>query len=138
MDNENLVRNFIDVIWNKHQLNQINEFCSKDAVIISPHGEITGLEKIKKYVNAILVGFPDIAYTILDIFSAENKVIVRWEGKGTHKGIFSGNAPTNKKMTYEGINVYEIENNKIKETWVNADLYGLLKQLGVIHIPSHR
>ncbi len=137
MNHEEIIKKMIDATWNKHNPNACNEFYHVNAVVCGPHGNIVGLENIKTFMKDMLVGFPDLEYKALEVFSSGNKVVVRWQGKGTHKGIFLGNAPTNKKMHYEGISIYVIENQKIKEYYVSADLYGLLKELGLISLSAH-
>jgi predicted ester cyclase len=40
--------------------------------------------------------------------------------------------PTGKKIDLSGIEIFRIENGKIAEIWGQADLLGLMQQLGVI------
>lgn len=51
---------------------------------------------------------------------------------GVHKGEFMGLPPTGKPITMTGIEIFRIENDKIVELWGEANLLGLMMQLGII------
>ncbi|HEY7030438.1 MAG TPA: ester cyclase [Thermomicrobiales bacterium] len=57
-------------------------------------------------------------------------VTVRWTLRGTHLGEFRGVPPSGAEVTYTGISIFRIECGRIVETWDEADLYGLLQQIG--------
>jgi predicted ester cyclase len=57
-------------------------------------------------------------------------VAVRTTFKGVHKGEFFGVAPTGKDVTMPITLIYRIAGGKIAEHWMNADLLGLMQQLG--------
>lgn len=136
MSHEEVVKKTVDIVWNNAQLHSIAEFYHPNVIIHGAHGDIVGIENFKNTVQDLHIAFPDLKFKIIDIIASGNKVVIRWTATGTHKGIFLGNAPTQKKMTYQGISVFLFENNKIKEYWYETDLFGLLKQLGVLHAPA--
>ncbi len=71
--------------------------------------------------------------TIEDIIAEGDKVWVRFKATGTHKGEYRGLAPTGKKITVMGVDIYRIVNGKVVETgWIVEDTLDLYKQLGVI------
>jgi len=67
-----------------------------------------------------------------DMLVAEDKVIVWWTCRGTHRGSFLGLAPTEKVVTFTGINIYRIANGQIAERWANEDGISLYQQLGIL------
>lgn len=77
----------------------------------------------------------DIKGTIDVIFSKGDRLINRVTIKGKHIGPFLGIAPTGKEVEWTTIEVYRIENGKIKERFAIDDMFGLLAQLNV-EIPS--
>jgi predicted ester cyclase len=58
--------------------------------------------------------------------------MTRWFCRGTHKGDFSGFAPTGRQFTISGITVARLANGRIAEAYVNWDALGLMQQLGVV------
>jgi predicted ester cyclase len=60
-----------------------------------------------------------------------DKVVMAWTATGTHKGDLRGIAPTNKKISIEGITISRHANGKLVESRVNWDALGMMQQLGV-------
>ena len=71
-------------------------------------------------------------WQIEDIFSADDKVVVRWTGSGTHVGEINGIPPTGNKIRVDAIAIHRMAGNKIAETWEVWDTLGFLQQLGVV------
>jgi hypothetical protein len=53
-----------------------------------------------------------------------------------HKGEFQGIPPTGKELSVTGTDIYRIVDGKIVEPWVEADMLGLMQQLGVLSTPG--
>jgi len=66
---------------------------------------------------------------IIDVISGD-KVAARFTAHGIHKGAFMGLPPTGKLIAMTGIEVFRTENGKIAELWGEANLFGLMQQLG--------
>ena len=68
-----------------------------------------------------------------DVFSAGDKVVVRWTGAGKHVGDVNGIPATGKAVeNISAISIHRMSNGKIAETWEVWDTLGFLQQLGVI------
>jgi predicted ester cyclase len=72
-----------------------------------------------------------------DILEDGNKVAARGTWSGVHTSTFNGIAPTNKKVQLTFITICEIENNEIKNQWVEMDSMSLMMQLGAMPEPAH-
>jgi len=81
-------------------------------------------------VERFLTGLPDLKFTVDDTISEKDKLVVAWTITGTHRGEFLGVPPTNKRVSFSGITINQIENGKILESTVIWDGLGLLKQFG--------
>jgi predicted ester cyclase len=80
--------------------------------------------------------FPDLKFTV-DLVAAEGDLAAtHWTATGTHRGEWQGIAPTNREVTWQGINIFRIECGQIVESWSEADHLGLLSQLGATDIPT--
>ena len=72
-------------------------------------------------------------HMIVDEMIAENdRVMERWTFYGTQQGEHSSLPPTNKPVTYSGINIFRIAEGKIVEIWDISDRLWLWHQLGVL------
>ena len=59
-------------------------------------------------------------------------VATRWRFTAVQSGDYEGLAPTDKEVTWMGIQIDRFENGKIAESWVDWDKYGLFAQLGLV------
>ena len=82
------------------------------------------------------VAFPDLHATIEDLVAEGQKVVVRGSIRGTHQGELMGIPPTGKPVTVTLIDVNRIEGGKLAERWAEADMLGMLQQLGVVPGPA--
>ena len=69
---------------------------------------------------------------IEELFSADDRVVVRWTGTGTHTGTVNGIPPTGKSVRVDAITIHRMAGGKIAETWEVWDTLGFLQQLGVV------
>ena len=71
-------------------------------------------------------------WQIEEIFSAGDRVVVRWTGSGTHVAEVMGIPPTGKTLSIDAITIHRMDNGKIAETWEVWDTLGFLQQIGVV------
>lgn len=81
---------------------------------------------------AVIDAFPDIKWTIEDIISEGDKVVVRWHWNGIHKAPFRGIPPSNKAVVDNANVIYQLKDGKITASWIQGDRLGVLTQIGVI------
>jgi steroid delta-isomerase-like uncharacterized protein len=86
----------------------------------------------KQFVAAVIKAFPDINHHILDIVAEGDKVAIRLNITGTHKGEFQRVPPTEKEVSIDGMDFLTIVDGKIVEEWLNSDMMGLMQQIGAI------
>ena len=111
-------------------ITRMDEFISPNYV---DHTNQLTLEGAKQFYTMIFKGFPDYNITAEDIIAEGEKVWVHSTTTMTHTGEFRGIAPTGKKITITGVNIYRMgEDGKMVEGWSVTDSLNLLKQLGLI------
>jgi len=81
--------------------------------------------------KSFYAGFPDLSHEFEDLFAVDDRVVLRAIDSGTHVGEFMGLAPTGRPVKFGIIAVFRFEEGRIAEAWEEADLLGLLGQLGV-------
>jgi len=74
----------------------------------------------------------DGRWTIEEIFSAPDRVVVRWTGSGSHVGDLNGVPATGRPIRVDAITIHRMVDRKIAETWEVWDTLGLLQQIGVV------
>jgi predicted ester cyclase len=73
---------------------------------------------------------------IEDEVAEGNKVAARGYFTGTHQGGFMGIPATNKTIHVKYIDIWTVEDGKLKDNWIQMDMLGLMQQLGVIPAPG--
>jgi steroid delta-isomerase-like uncharacterized protein len=132
--NKNVVRRLFEEVWNKGNLSVADELFAPNYA----HHDLStpdvgrGPESEKKRATLYRTAFPDLRLTIEDIIAEGETVMARWSCRGTHKGDFSGIAPTGKQINISGVTIARLANGKFAEGWVNWDALGLMQQLGVV------
>jgi steroid delta-isomerase-like uncharacterized protein len=128
--NKTLARRWFEDLFSRGDLDAADEILSQDFLDHLTHEDERGLEELKHYVGIYRNAFPDIEDTVEDIVAEGEKVVVRWKSSGVHEGEFMGVAPTGTHVTFTGMRLFRIADNKIVESWVNLDERGLQEQLG--------
>jgi steroid delta-isomerase-like uncharacterized protein len=86
----------------------------------------------KQFYAAAWSAFPDLHHEILDIVAEGDKVAVRYNIIGTHKGELQGIPPTGKKVSFSAMDFITLMDGKVAEEWEIADTMGLMQQIGAI------
>ncbi len=136
--NKKLVLRWKEEIWNKRNLNIIDELYAPDYVghIIGAPGPVRGREALKQLVAAYFAAF-DIHDTPEFLIAEGDRVVIHDTYRFKHKGAFQGIPPTGKEATMTGTDIYRIVDGKIVEQWVEADMLNLMQQLGLLPTPGH-
>ena len=115
------------VNWNRESVEEVLDldFRSHDW----PEDSRTGVEGFYDFYGPVLKSFPDTRYKVNDLIAQGDKVVVYWTLMGTQKGEFMGMPPTDTEISMDGIAIYRVENNKLKERWVVYDLFSLVEQV---------
>ncbi len=136
--NKELIRALAEDVIHRGDLERIPEFFAPNYMPHDPSnpGRMGGIEGAVRFISMLHAGMSDIRYTIEDLIAEGDKVVYRWLLRGTHTGTFMGIPPTGNTIAITGIDIFRITGGKIVESWVNADAFGMLQQLGALPPPS--
>jgi steroid delta-isomerase-like uncharacterized protein len=84
----------------------------------------------KLLLAGVINAFPDLHHDIVDMVAEGDKVAVRLNVTGTHKGEFRGIPPTGKKLSLDEMGFITIIDGKITEGWISSDTMRLMQQIG--------
>ena len=90
----------------------------------------------KQIFSALRLAMPDFRTKIEDIVAEGDKVALRISWSGTHIGELMGIPASGKHVNVTEMQFYRIENGRIAERWVEADLFGMLQQMGLVPSPD--
>jgi predicted ester cyclase len=138
-DNKQLTRDFFNRINSGDFAGaaaQLSDECINHAAIPEAQGR-RGFEMILTKVKG---AFPDLRYTLDDIFAEGDRVAVRVTCTGTQRGPMTFTRlqmePTGKPVKFEQLHVLRIANGKIVEQWMCQDSLAMFRQLGLQISPS--
>lgn len=134
VENKAIARRLYEEVWNERKIEIIDKLLSPSHALHEPNAADSqiGPQAYKATVMRFLAGFPDLNFSIQDVISENNKLVVSWVLSGTHQGDFYGVAATNKKVSVEGITIHQIENGKILDSYASWDRLGLMRQLEAV------
>ena len=130
-DNIALVRWYFDEVVNTGNLDAAQTlFADSHIAHYTNAAHLKGHEGWKQYVAFLYTSVPDTHVTIDDEIAAQDKVVVRYTVRGTHKGPFRDRAATGNAVNFTGIAIFQVANGKIVEQWQEVDAIGMTRQLG--------
>jgi steroid delta-isomerase-like uncharacterized protein len=121
--------------YNSRRPDAFDELLTEDCTLIRDGAEARGRDAVKRVLAQLYRAIPDLEYRIDDAISAGDKMAIRWEGHGTHRGEYHGVAPTGREMSYTGITFYETRGDLVARIWVSTNL---LQQLRKASEPAQR
>ena len=131
-ENEAVVRRFYEQMCNERKNELADELFTAEHVMHDPQvpcgvGPTAMAEVVAVYQEGV-----DGHWGIEEIFSTDDRVVVRWTGSGTHVGTVNGIPPTGRNIAVDAITIHRMVDHKIAETWEVWDTLGFLQQLGVV------
>ena len=138
-DPQEIVRRYFEEIWDRGDLDIVDQLFSPDFVRHGPAlegGDVRGPEGLKQLVRLYRGSFPDLKVPIDEQITEGNVVVTRWTAHGTHQGELLGTAPTGRRATVPGMLMDRIAGGRIAEEWASYDALRMLQELGAIPAPG--
>ena len=119
--NKEVIQSMYEIVLNKKELDKSQRFVAADYV-----------EHFNNANKPLFEAFPDIEFSIKEIFGDDNKVITVYDWSGTHKKHYRNIPPTGKRITVEGISIYELRDGRIIDNVAKPDKFSFFQQLELI------
>jgi hypothetical protein len=107
---------------NEHRFDELGEFVSEE---VTGSGPVDGLAAYIDGVKAVGTGFPDYRWELQDLVVEDDTIAARLIGRGTHTGVFSGIAPTGRRISTQELVMYRFAGGKIVRCW--GDLFPVVR-----------
>jgi steroid delta-isomerase-like uncharacterized protein len=133
VENINTVQRLFDEAWGQGKLELIDEFCADGFIDHDPLLGEADRAALKARITTYRAAFPDLQFTIEEIFAAGDRVVARWSAEGTFENELMGLAPTGEKGNpVGGIAIDRFEDGKLVEAWTQWDTLRFMKDLGAV------
>jgi steroid delta-isomerase-like uncharacterized protein len=135
-ENKDIARRFIQRVFVEADPAAVDELASED---FTPHswGQMPpGRDSLKAAQKRVTQGISDARMTIEDLIAEGDKVAVRLISHGRHTGEFMGVPASGKEYDISETHIFRITGGKVVEHWLNADMLGLMQQIGALPAPA--
>ncbi len=131
--NEEVVLRFMRLV-DSHDYDALNDVLASD---IQFHFGADSLNRkqAEGTIRMFYTAFPDLTHTVEEVLAVGDRVVLRATDRATHGGVFQGMTPTGRRILVSQIAIYRMADGKIAEIWEEADVFGLMKQLGAVPAP---
>ena len=132
--NKELVRYMNAEVWNKANVEAIDELFTPDFVLhFLPDGSDTrGIAGLQQHVRELHDAFPDWSEEIKLMVAEGDLVVIHYVSGGTNQGRWLGEPPTGRRVQVNEISIFRIEDDRISEQWLLPDLGTMQQQLAGI------
>ena len=132
--NKALVRRFYEEVWARGNVAFAVEVFADNYVRhdLRPTKAPPGAAGQGLIAEQFRHAFPDLEWRVDLLLGEGDLVAARWTASGTHSGAWGDAAPTGRRATFSGVNIFRFgDEGKVVEIWNHRDDFGLREQLGV-------
>lgn len=117
-------------------LDGVIELCASDSVWHGFAPEPLDLDGYRQAISVFLDAFPDSRFPVEEWVAEDELVACRHSPRGTHDANFAEIPASGNTVTVNAIVILRVESGKVKEAWLNADMLGMMQQMGAIPTPE--
>jgi steroid delta-isomerase-like uncharacterized protein len=133
---EATMRRLIDEVYGEGREELLTELVAAEYIGHLPLGTHYGPDGVRIDVAAWRAAFPDLSVAIDELFVCDERIVRRFELRGTHRGAFLGFPASGQRIAVTGMAIDRLETGKLVESWEAIDLHRLLRQIGAIDPPE--
>jgi steroid delta-isomerase-like uncharacterized protein len=130
---EEHVRSYFEAIA-RHDIDAVASYWSPDGVEdIVPQGVYRGPEEISGMFRDLVASTPDLETKVSRVVADDRHAVVEWRMSGTFSGApFMGLEPTGKPVELRGLDIFEVEDQKILRNTAYYDGASFARQIGML------
>ena len=137
-DPKQLIKRFVEELWNERRLDVADAIFAKDCVTHQLRSGVPadavprGPQAIKEHVAGWIASFPDLHFSVEQMVSEGDRVVMQLLMEGTHQGSWLGIPASGKSLQVRMFTIHRVVQGKIVEDWVLVESLGVFQQLGVV------
>lgn len=116
MSNKDIVRDFFNYGYNKHDYKKVRELLHSEYYDHSP-ANARNPEDAIEVLTILEIAFDNIDVQVCDLIEEGELVAGRFLFSGIHKGNYMQCPPTGKRVEWEFLENFRIQNDVITESW---------------------
>lgn len=116
MDDKARMKYFYETVVSQNLLDEVPEYIAADCILKIGEKKIPlGTEGMRQHLIEVKKTYPDYSMKIIRQYSDGDYVISEFIMEGTHKGEWLGMKPTNKRLTFTGVDIDRVVDGKMVE-----------------------
>ena len=127
-DSKQVVLEYYDRL-NSHDLSSAADLLSPDCRVTVADAQLDRSAYLE-FLGLWMTGFPDLRTRLDEVIAEGSSVVVRSTWEGTHDGTFLGAPPTGRRVTFGSFSTSRVQDGRIAERRILANLFGVLQQIG--------
>lgn len=130
MSPRDLALRWFHEVWNERNPDAIREMLAPDAIGHTEGGDMVGPEAfIELFHRPFLTAFPDVEVKVNAVIESGAEVAVRWTARCTHTGDAFGIGATGRKLTFNGVSWFTVQDDLFVEGWDHWNFSGFMQAL---------
>lgn len=125
---------YINQAWNSHDVERVIGFYAPnyigdDVGLASPlHGRDGIRTKLQEYWTA----FPDLHFDVISTLVEGDRLVIVWNGEGTHQGTIMRIPPTGHRVQVRGVSILDVQDGMVVRGQYIWDMAGMLRHMGLL------
>ncbi len=133
--NKQLVRRYVEEMWNQGRLAAAADFLAPDYRRHMGDRALDAQGQMQR-IAGMRAAFPDLRMEIRDLLAEGDRVAMHLRMTGTQQAAFLGVTPSGRSVAMTAVDVLRIADGRIVEHWGAADMLGLMQQMGSLPKPA--
>jgi predicted ester cyclase len=135
IDNKLLIRKYIDEVVNTGNVDEIETYVSSDYTeVFEGKRYPIGIKGAREHILGVRQTYPDLKLTVEQQIAEGDWVATIIMARGSHRGVWMGMKPTDKVLTYSGVNIDKVVDGRIVEHGGAANMLTPLLEAGAIRV----
>jgi steroid delta-isomerase-like uncharacterized protein len=139
-DNERILREFIERVWNRGDLDAAADYLADHYTVHSDPGDpweghTLALDAFRFRLGASRAPFPDLTFELDEVVAAGDRVAASWTMRGTHTAAMGDLPPSGRRIEVRGFTVYYFADGRITGHRQVVDRLAVMQQLGLMPPP---
>jgi steroid delta-isomerase-like uncharacterized protein len=89
---------------------------------------------VREWAEGFLAAFPDLDVEPLSTSGCDQRSVLEWRMRGTHRGDLAGMNPTGRRFKVRGVTVFLFEGDRIARCSDYWDIATVQRQLGYVAV----
>jgi steroid delta-isomerase-like uncharacterized protein len=133
--NKRVVLAFMQDVLDGHHGDHAARYLTPGSWHSGTVGTVAGRDSVAGLMTTVVTSIRDLHTDVKDIFGQGNEVVVRLVVTGTQKGPLLGVPASGRRVQWDAIDLYHLQNGKISEEWAGEDYVAFLNDAGAYKAP---